>query len=600
MADKTDASRTPWKDRRTRARFVRVLKAFMASEVGGRARRLAAVIVSLLIAVNALNILNSYVGRDFMTALAGRQVATFFRQALLYVGVFAASTLVDVFLRYAEETLALVWREWLTRWMVARYLRPPVYHRISDRLIAGGDIPNPDQRIADDVRAFTASSLGFLLMVVNGTFTIIAFSGVMISIRPALFLVGLLYAAAGSLLAIRWGRPLVRLNVTQLDREADFRYELIHVRENADALAIARREDRLYLRLMKRLADLVENFRRIIKVNRNLAMFTTAYNYLMQIVPTLIVAPLFIRGEVEFGVVTQSAMAFAQLVGAFSLLITQFQSISAYAAVVTRLGVLDEAIEEAQAHPVPASEVCRHHERTSTCPVCSKEPLPATAISVESCGEECGVSYENLTLLSASEGRVLTRDLAGTISPKSRLLIIGPNEEAKGALFRATAGTWDRGSGRILRPGDERMLFLPERPYLPPGTLREVLTRVEPGSTLSEDEILAAVRAMDLEAVIARVGGLDVERRWASLLTLGEQQSLAFAHILVSNPRTVFLERPGTALGPEALNLILELLVDRSVTVLTIARPRDSRAHYTSILTLDEDGGWDWKPHAPS
>lgn len=572
-----------------------MFRKFSHSEVGGKARGLFAVLLVLLVAINALNVLNSYVGRDFMTALEKRATSTFIRQAVLYVGVFAVSTLAIVFLRFTEETLALTWRKWLSRWAVQRYLKPPVYHRLNDRLIANGEVANPDQRIADDVRVFTVTTLSLLILLLNGTFTILAFSGVMWSISPPLFFVTIVYAAAGSLLAIRWGGPLVRLHVAQLDKEADFRAELIHVRENAESLAIARREDRLQARLLRRIDDLAANFHRIIAVNRNLGLFTTGYNYLIQIIPALLVAPLFIRGEVPFGVVTQSAMAFAHLVGAFSLIITQFQSISSYAAVVTRLGVLDEGIEEARSRPVLPDEVCRHHSRTETCPLCAPRPLHAPAIAVESCGGECAVTYDRVTLLSSADGHALIRDLTGTIAPGARLLILGPNEEAKSVLFRATAGTWTIGSGRILRPGDERMLFVAERPYLPPGTMRDALTSAGRESAIPTEQIQSVLRAVDLEPVVMRAGGLEVERRWDTILSLGEQKLVAFARVLLSAPRFVFLERPETALGADQVGRILDRLAERSISVLTIGKPEDAACFYTSVLELDLDGGWRWR-----
>jgi putative ATP-binding cassette transporter len=553
-----------------------MLREFSASEVGGRARGLLAVLILLLLSINGLNVLNSYVGRDFMTALAKREMPLFIRQALLYVGVFALSTLADVFLRFTEETLALTWREWMSRWAVSRYLRRPVYHQLSDRLISEGAVPNPDERIADDVRAFTATTISFLLLFLNGTFTFVAFSGVLWSIRPALFLVAVTYAAVGSLLAYVFGRALVTLNVTQLDQEANFRSELIHVRENAQPLAVARREDVLRGRLLGRIAAWVNNFRRIIRVNRNLGFFVTGYNYLIQIIPVLLVAPLFMRREVEFGVVTQSAMAFAQLVGAASLVITQFQQLSSYAAVVTRLGVLEEGIELAESRPLLADE--------------------GPAVEVGACGEKDALVYEDLTLRSPADGHVLLRDLRGRITPGMRLRIGGPNDEAKAALFRATAGTWAQGSGRLLKPGDDRILFLAERPYLPPGTLREVLTN--PGQTLPEERVLAALRELDLDSVPARIGGLDVERRWDHLLTLSEQQRVAVAHVLLTAPCFVFLERPRTALGVEALSQILALLKARSISVLAIDNTDSD--YYNSVLALDAGGAWQWNPrHMP-
>ena len=590
------ARRRFWTDRQTRARFVRMLRSFARSEAGHKARWLFAGLILLLVAINGLNVLNSYVGRDFMTALEQRGHARFTRQALLYVAVFAASTLADVFLRFTEETLSLTWREWLSRWAVQRYLTPPVYHRLSDRLIADGGVSNPDERISDDMRAFTTTSLSFVILLLNGSFTILAFSGVLWSISPPLFVVTLIYAALGSVLAIARGRPLVRLNVAQLDREADFRAELIRVRENAEPLAIARREPRMLARLLRRIDAFVENFRRIIMVNRNLGFFTTGYNYLIQIIPALIVGPLFIRGDVPFGVVTQSAMAFAQLVGAFSLIITQFQSISAYAAVMTRLGKLDEGMEEAQSHPVPPKEVCPHHSRTSSCPLCASRPLPDSTILVTDSGPEPAVTFEHLTLLSPSDGRVLTKELNGVVPPGMRLWITGPDEEAKTALFRATAGTWVSGSGGLRRPGDVRMLFVAERPYLPPGTLREVLTDSTEESAVRDEELRSILRDLDLGPVLVRGGGLDQERRWDHLLSLGEQQLLSFAVVLLAAPSIVFLERPGSALGAAQRARLLGRLADRSMTMITIGNTGDPSDGYGAELVLEGGGAWRWTP----
>ena len=181
-------------------------------------------------------------------------------------------------------------------------------------------------------------------MMLNGSFTVIAFSGVLWSISPELFVVSVCYAATGSYLTIRFGRSLIRLNYDQLDKEANFRSSLIYLRANAESVALSRREGHLLHLGLKNLDDLVQNFLRIITINRNVNFFTTGYNWLIQIIPALIVAPLFIQGKVEFGVITQSAIAFTQLLGAFSLIVTQFQSISSYTAVLARLSSLSEAI----------------------------------------------------------------------------------------------------------------------------------------------------------------------------------------------------------------------------------------------------------------
>src|SRR5262245_6588083 len=327
--------------RQTLRRCIRSAKVLLTSEARWQAVTLATLLVGLLVAITVFNVVNSYVARNFMTAIADRDRPVFTRQALLYLAVFAASTVVAVLQSFTENRLGLLWRWRLTRRLTRLYLADRNYFWLK----GSGGLDNPDERIAEDVRTFTATTLSFALILLNGALTVVAFAGVLWSISPPLFGVAVGYAALGSLLAVLLGRPLVGLNSRQLDREADFRSALIHVRENAESVALTRHEGRLTARLLRRLDALVDNYQRIIAVNRNLGFFTTGYNYLIQIIPALIVAPLFIRGAVEFGVVTQSAMAFAQLLGAFSLVVNQFPLLSSYAAVTERLGALGDAID---------------------------------------------------------------------------------------------------------------------------------------------------------------------------------------------------------------------------------------------------------------
>jgi len=547
--------------RQTWSQFRRAVTDFANCEVGWRARGLFALLITLLFAFNGLNVLNSYVGRDFMTAISNRDSARFTREAIAYLGVFAASALVGAFYSFSEQRLGLLWREWLTRRLLGAYLDRRAYYRLS----AAGVLTSPDERIAEDVRAFTATTLSFVLMLSNTAVTVLAFSGVLWSISRTLFAVAVLYAACGSALTVLFGRPLVWLNYNQLDKEADFRANLVHVQANAESIALLHREGRIGARLRRRFDDLTANMRRIIAVNRNLALFTNGYNYVIQIIPALVVAPLFIRGEVEFGVITQSAMAFSTLVGALSLVVTQFGSISSFAAVVTRLGSLADAMEQGQS---PA----------------------AAPIDVRE--DEAHVAYERLTLLSPGSDHVLLRDLSVSVPHGTRVLIVGPNDAAKVALFRATAGIWENGSGRIVRPGLDGILFLPERPYLSPGTLRDVLVRE---GVIGDEQIATVLHGLGLEPVLERTGGLDVERDWDDVLSLGEQQLFSVARVVLAAPRFAFLERPRTALGSEQTDRILSLLWERSITYLTLGDGGDSLGDYDAVLELAGDGGWTWK-----
>jgi putative ATP-binding cassette transporter len=551
-------------NRETGRRFIRVVKDFLTSEVRWRARGLFALLIAFALAVNGLNVVNSYVGRDFMTAIAHRDHAGFVRQAIIYVGVFAASTAVAVLYRFTEERLGLFWRVWMTRRITRRYLADRTYLRLKE----SAAVANPDQRIADDVRTFTTTTLSFTLMFMNGVLAVLSFSGVLWTISPLLFGVAVGYAALGTLAAIYLGRPLVGLNYRQSDQEANFRSDLIHVRENAESVALLRREGRLTARLLRRIDGLADNFRRITSVNRNLGFFTTGYNYLIQIIPTLIVAPLFIRGEVEFGVITQSAMAFAQLLGAFSLIVNQVQSISSFAAVIARLSAMAEAVEKGP--PSARTEVA----------------------VVEADGR---IAYEGLTLFSPEDGRELLKNLTVDFPRGTRIQIVGPNEAARVALFRATAGIWPAGAGKIVRPPLDAIFFLPQRPYLPPGTLRDLLLRTGQEEVISEDRLRTALHDAGLEPVLKRAGGLDVEQDWPAILSLGDQQLLAVTRLVLARPAFAMLDRVSAALKPAQVRQALQRLGENAITYVTLAEVAESVDLYDVVLEIDADGAWRWK-----
>jgi vitamin B12/bleomycin/antimicrobial peptide transport system ATP-binding/permease protein len=555
--EKRQLIQTTWR------RFQAALKEFIKSPQGPKAMMFAVTLMLLMVAINALNVLNSYVGRDFMSAIEHREMDVFKLQALLYIGVFLASTAVLVFYRFTEERLGILWREQLTRKLTDAYLYDRTYYRLD----SATGVANPDQRISEDVRAFTSTTLSFTLLIVNGTLTAISFSSVLWSISPPLFALAVIYAVVGSALTIYLGKPLIRLNYNQLDMEANFRSDLIHVRENAESIALAHREGRFSVRLNRRLDELTANFRRLIRINRNLGFFTNGYNYFIQIIPALVIAPMFIAGETkEFGVITQSTMAFATLLGAFSLIITQFQSISAFTAVTARLHTLSEAIERAQ--------------KTKLCMIMVDESPDR-------------VSYENVTIHTADWSRLLIEDLNIEIPRGARWLVVGKDDAQKVALLRATAGVWGCGAGVIIRPGLDDILFLPERPYVPPGTLREVLLRTGMERVIGNEEILTTIRQMGLEDVLKRAGGLDAEQDWDDMLSIGEQHLISIARIFLAKPAFVFLDRPGSALAQNQISSILDLLSERGVGVVVLSKNGESHLRYDAILELKPDGRWD-------
>jgi putative ATP-binding cassette transporter len=543
------------------SRWLRVSKPYFTSEARWKAAGLLAVLLALLLAMSGLNVVNSYVGRDFMTAIAERAPQRYAWLALLYLGVFAASTAVGGFSRYTELCLGLRWREWLTRDLIHRYLSGHAYSRINLKQ----EIDNPDQRISQDVQTFTTTSLSFFIILVSSAITVAAFSGVLWSITPWLFVVAVGYPALGTIGAVFIGHRLVELNNLQLKKEADLRYELIHVREHADSLALDHREGKEEAALGDRVRWLVENYRAIIRVLRNLKFYSGGYNYLTQLIPVVLVAPLYMRGEVEFGVVTQAAMAFSQVFNAFSLIVEQFQDISTFSAVVNRLAALAQAIDE---RPAPDQAPIRIAE------------------------EDKRVAFEGLTLRTPKEGRVLVRDLSLEVPRGRRLLITGPNGVGKSALFRAAAGVWEWGQGRVVRPAWAHVVFVPQRPYLVPGSLRDQL-RGGGVPDAGDDRLLEVLRSVHLGAVLERVGGLDAEHDWASTLSLGEQQLLAVARLLLADPAFAFLDHTTSALSERRREGIYKRLSETSITYISISdrHPSTDRYH-DALLEITEDGGW--------
>jgi putative ATP-binding cassette transporter len=451
----------------------------------------------------------------------------------------------------------------LTKHVTARYLDRRTYLKVKE----SGEVDNPDQRIAEDIRAFTVTSLSFSLITLNAALAAISFSGVLWTISPPLFGVAVCYAALGTGTAILLGRPLVGLNYAQFAREADFRSSLIHVGENAGAIALTRSEGRLMQRLHRRIDQLAENFRRIVSVNRNLGFFTTGYNYLIQIIPILLVAPRFIHGEIEFGVITQSAMAFGQLLGAFSVIVNQYTSISSFAAVIARLVGF---VETAEAMHAARPSIVTHEDRSR-------------------------VAYQGLTL-RPGDGATLISDLSVSIPRGMRVLVTGANEAARAVLFLATAGMWSGGQGQVVRPPLDEVFFVPQQPYLPPGTLRQALIGAESEEKVSDERILAALHACRLQAVLERVGGLHVEREWTKILLLGEQQQLVLVRLLLAQPCFAMLDRVSATLGAAQLEQWLQRLTENRISYINFDEVPRSDGLYDAVLEVHDDGTWTWQP----
>ena len=562
----TDAPpRPPAANARAWSRIIRITRPLFTSEIRWRAIAWLVALLALVLGVVGLNVVNGYVNRDFMTAITERNPASYRLEAFRYLMVFAAQTAVAGFALFCEQRLGILWRGWLTSHLIDKYLTNRSYHRLMGR----SDIDNPDQRMTEDVKTFTTMTLSFMLMILNATISAAAFSRVIWLISPDLLGVAVGYAVVGSLLTMIVGRKLVGLNNLQLKKEANFRYELIHVREYADSIAILRGEKKQKGRLARRLKELVDNFRSIVSINRNLKFFTDAYNYLIQVLPIFIVAPRYIRGEIEFGVVTQAALAFTAILGAFSLIVTKYTEISSFAAVVNRLGSIWDALDEAPA-------------------------IQATTLEISY--DENRVAYEGLTLRSPKGDKVLIDHLDLEVPLGRRLLILGPDGIGKTSLGRATVGIWEVGEGRIIRPSPENILFVPQRPYTALGTLRDQFFESDDLGVNTDERLVATLTQLAFGPILDRVGGLDVERDWGNILTVGEQQLLGVARLLIAQPRFAFLDRATNALSTARARHVYELLSHTSITYISVGDQAFLRDFHDNVMELQEDGKWTYGP----
>jgi putative ATP-binding cassette transporter len=550
-------------------RFYRLAKAFVGGDGGRRARWLLAALLGLSLAVGGVQVLISYAARDFVSALANRDADAFYRNLWWYLATFAIAIPVGAFYKFTADRLSLAWRDWLTNHLLRRYF----YNRVYYRLRSSPTIDNPDERMSEDVRLFTTNVLGYLLIVINSVITLLAFLGVLWGISPRLVLLLFGYAAAGTVISIVIGGRLVGLHFTQYQREADFRYGLVRVRDNAESIAFYRGEKREQLDLARRFVEVVRNSLRIIGWNRNLAFFTYSYNYVALIVPTVVVAPMFMRGDVEFGVVTQAEGAFAQVLMALSLIIAQFDGLSQSAAGMNRLGELWDELAEYDAEDARESEEAQIEVSES---------------------KRRGLSLDDLTVATPDGSRTLTAELSVALSPGKGLLIMGESGAGKSSLLRTIAGLWQSGSGSIERPTLNRMMFLPQRPYMVQGNLRAQVLYPQPESAGNDDEIREAFALVNLDEVLARVDGdLSKEVDWTNVLSLGEQQRVSFARLLLKKPVIAFLDEATSALDEENQRLLYERLRELGITFVSVGHRSTLKEFHDHILVLHCDGSWE-------
>ncbi|GMP64588.1 hypothetical protein CsSME_00025799 [Camellia sinensis var. sinensis] len=317
-------------------RFWKVAAPYWYSDDKVEAQLQLAAVFALTLGTTGISVGFSFLGRDFYNALANKDQEQFTKQLLYYLGAFAGGIPIFVLRDYARETLSLRWRSWMTNYYIDRYLKNRTFYKIQSQSI----IDNPDQRIVDDLSSFTGTALSFSLTLFNAAVDLVSFSNILYGIYPPLFAVLLVYSIGGTAISVFLGRGLVTLNFLQEKKEADFRFGLVRLRENAESIAFYAGEDNEKQLLLQRFRSAFENLTQLLISSRNLEFFTNGYRYLIQILPAAVVAPMYFSGKIEFGVINQSVSAFNHILGDFSLIVYQFQAISAFSAVIDRLGTL--------------------------------------------------------------------------------------------------------------------------------------------------------------------------------------------------------------------------------------------------------------------
>ena len=553
---------------KTASQLWQITKAFFKSERRGRARSLLILLLVLSVAYVGVTVLTSYAGRDLITAIERKDTQAYWGAIGWYLGTFVVAVLINVFYRVSEQSLALLWREWMAQHLIKRYFNNRAYFRLR----GSESIDNPDQRISEDVRNFTLDSLGYALLLVNSVMTLIGFLGVLWSISGALVGVALIYATAGTFMCFVIGRRLVGLHYNKYQKEADFRYSLVRVRDNAESIAFYRGEKREHLDLFHRLSAVVANMRSIIVWNRNLGFFRNSYNYVALVVPILIVAPLFMSGKMPFGVVTQTLGAFAQVLGAVSIVADNFEGLSSYLAGIQRLGILWDDLDDFDAEE---ERIARE----------SDSQLDETSTAVK---------LDKLTVLTPDRTKVLAKDLSFELLAKQSLIIMGASGTGKSSIIRTIAGLWPSGPGSLERPALHHLMFLPQRPYMVPGTLRDQLHYPAHDRRADEEEIRQVIERVNLSDVLDRVDGdLDRVIDWTNVLSLGEQQRVAFARLFLRQPKFVFLDEATSALDEDNQKRIYQLILQSGIGFISVGHRETLVQFHQRVLLLKRAGEWE-------
>jgi putative ATP-binding cassette transporter len=555
----------------------RLAHPYFFSEDRWRGRALLAAVIAIELSIVGISVLLNWWNAAFYNALQDRDWDSFMRQLLIFCLLAASYIVLAVYQLYLQQWLQIRWRTWMTRRYLDHWLAGANHYRMQ---LLGDAADNPDQRIADDIRLFIERGLQIGLQLLNAVVTIGSFLLILWALSEAaplhifgrefaipgyLVWVALIYAVVGTALTHYVGSPLINLNFRQQRYEADFRFNLVRTRENSEQIALLRGEPAEEIRLLDRFGNVIQNWRAIMTRTKRLTFLTAGYSQVSIVFPYIVVSPAYFAGRIQLGGLMQTAQAFNTVQNALSVIINVYRELAEWRAVIARLDGFDVAIAGAQAAATrpPVIEVAPQDGRNA-------------------------VALEDLTVrLPQGAPLVAAHDIA--IGPGERVLVTGPSGSGKSTLFRAMAGIWPFGSGRVSVPREAQALMLPQRPYFPVGTLAAAVTYPAAPGTFSAEQLAEAVAAVGLPELATR---LNEEAHWNRMLSLGEQQRLALARALLQAPDYLFLDEATASLDEAAEAALYRLLEARlpRTTVVSIGHRSTLTAFHRRGLSLTRDG----------
>ena len=508
----------------------------------------------------------------FFNALQEKNEAAFYAQLWIWAELIFLYIVIAVYRLWLRQFLIIRWRRWLTNIYFRQWLGERIYYRME---LTNHGTDNPEQRIEADIRDFTEQTLTLTLGLLSEVMTLVTFTVVLwglsgsltlpifggISIPGYMMWVAIVYSALGSWLTYKIGRPLVQVNFDLERYNADFRYRMVRIRENAESIALYDGEPDEERRLGGAFARIYDTWWDYMKYNKRLTWLTVFYSQVAGIFPIVVAAPRYFAGLVPLGTLTQTAGAFSQVQGSLSWFVDSYTTLASWKATVNRLTTFSETMERAKI----AQATERGFDMVETA-------APALALH--------GVD------VALPDGRVLLEHVDLEIRPGERLVIQGPSGSGKTTLFRVLAGLWPFGRGTVQLPKHAKALFLPQKPYIPIGTLKEALCYPDPPGAHQDLEVSLALTDCQLPQFADRLGETG---NWSMTMSPGEQQRLSFARVLLVKPDWLFLDEASSALDEATETRMYRLLLERlpEVTVVSIAHKPSLVQFHDRRLELD-------------